>query len=274
MTNSELFQQIKKKKSFLCIGLDPDLKRFPDSIKENKDAIFQFNKKIIDATHHLAVAYKPNVAFYEALGIEGWAALEKTMRYIKENHPELFLITDAKRGDIGNTSTKYADAFFTNLKADAITVAPYMGEDSVSPFLEFTNKHTILLALTSNPGAFDFQTKKSDNGKPLYQNVLETSKTWKNAEQLMYVVGGTKPEFLRKIREIVPNNFLLVPGIGAQGGDLNAVFENALNDEVGVLINSTRGMIYASEKENFAEAAAEKAGEMQRKMKQVIDKKF
>lgn len=273
MNNFELFEKIRKKKSFLCIGLDPDLKRFPEHLRQEEDAVFKFNKQIIDATHHLAVAYKPNTAFYEALGIDGWRALEKTMHYIKENYPDIFLIADAKRGDIGNTATKYAEAFFCRLEADAITAAPYMGEDSISPFLEFENKHTVLLALTSNPGAFDFQTKQTENDKPLYQNVIQTSKTWKNARNLMYVVGGTKPEFLKEIRELIPNSFLLIPGIGAQGGDLNAVCEYALNDKVGVLINSTRGIIYASEDNDFATAAAREAEKLQGQMQRIMEER-
>ncbi|HET8886544.1 MAG TPA: orotidine-5'-phosphate decarboxylase [Salinimicrobium sp.] len=269
MTNDELIQQIKRKKSFLCIGLDTDLDKIPKHLLEKEDPVFEFNKAIIDATHHLAVAYKPNTAFYEANGIEGWKSLKKTIDYLNQNHPEIFTIADAKRGDIGNTSRMYAKAFFEDLAFDSVTVAPYMGKDSVEPFLNFENKHTILLALTSNEGAFDFQTKTND-GKELYKSVLETSKTWKNAQNLMYVIGATKAEYFSEIRKIVPDNFLLVPGVGAQGGNLQDVCKYGLNKNVGLLINSSRGIIYASNTEDFAEVAAVKAGEMQGEMKELL----
>lgn len=269
MTTTELVTQIKKKKSFLCIGLDVDLEKIPTHLLAEEDPIFEFNKAIIDATHHLAVAYKPNIAFYEAYGIKGWQALEKTINYLNEKHPDIFTIADAKRGDIGNTSTRYAKAFFSDLNFDSITVAPYMGEDSVVPFLEFENKHTILLALTSNRGAFDFQTKKVD-GEEVYKKVLQTSKTWKNHHNLMYVVGATKAEYFTAIRKIIPDSFILVPGVGAQGGSVAEVCKYGLNDQVGLLINSARGIIYASTEENFAEAAAEKAKELQQEMQDVI----
>jgi orotidine-5'-phosphate decarboxylase len=269
MTTQELIAQIKKKKSFLCIGLDVDLDKIPSHLLQEEDPIFAFNKAIIDATHQLCVAYKPNTAFYEAYGIKGWKSLGKTIQYLNKNYPEIFTIADAKRGDIGNTSTMYAKAFFEDLAFDSVTVAPYMGKDSVEPFLAFKNKHTIMLALTSNAGAFDFQTKKIDE-KELYKQVLETSKKWKNSENLMYVVGATKAEYFREIRKIVPNSFLLVPGIGAQGGSLQDVCKYGLSKNIGLLINSSRGIIYASATEDFAIKAAGKAQELQLQMKQLI----
>jgi orotidine-5'-phosphate decarboxylase len=265
MTTTELVDQIHKKQSFLCIGLDTDLAKVPQHLLDQDDPIFTFNKAIIDATHHLCVAYKPNIAFYEAYGISGWKALEKTITYLNEHHPDLFTIADAKRGDIGNTSTRYAKAFFEDLQFDSVTVAPYMGKDSVEPFLDFTDKHTILLALTSNEGAFDYQTQIID-GRPLYEHVLATSKTYKNAENLMYVVGATKAEYLREIRKIVPDSFLLVPGVGAQGGSLEEVCRFGMIDKVGLLINSSRGILYASNKKDFAESAAKQAGKLQNQM--------
>ncbi|WP_272150011.1 orotidine-5'-phosphate decarboxylase [Tenacibaculum aiptasiae] len=270
MTTQQLVSEIKRKNSFLCIGLDVDLDKIPSHLLKEDDPIFAFNKAIIDATHHLCVAYKPNTAFYEAYGIKGWKALEKTIQYINDRHPEIFTIADAKRGDIGNTSTMYAKAFFNDLAFDSVTVAPYMGKDSVEPFLAFENKHTIMLALTSNQGAFDFQTKNVD-GIELYKQVLETSKSWNNAENLMYVVGATKAEFFADIRTIIPNSFLLVPGVGAQGGNLQEVCKYGMNDTVGLLINSSRGIIYASNKKDFAEAAAKKAEELQTQMKDILN---
>ena len=270
MTTEQLTEQIKKKNSFLCIGLDVDLNKIPKHLLKEEDPIFAFNKAIIDATHHLCVAYKPNTAFYEAYGLKGWKALGKTILYLNEKHPELFTIADAKRGDIGNTSTMYAKAFFEDLEFDSVTVAPYMGKDSVEPFLAFENKHTIMLALTSNEGAFDFQTKTVE-GKELYKQVLETSKSWKNSENLMYVVGATKAEYLADIRNIIPDSFLLVPGVGAQGGNLQDVCKYGMNDSVGLLINSSRGIIYASQNEDFADAAAQKARELQSQMKIVLN---
>lgn len=270
MTTQELISQIKKKQSFLCIGLDVDLNKIPQHLLKEEDPIFAFNKAIIDATHHLCVAYKPNTAFYEAYGLKGWKSLERTIQYLNQNHPEIFTIADAKRGDIGNTSSMYAKAFFEDLGFDSVTVAPYMGKDSVEPFLEFKEKHTILLALTSNPGAFDFQTKTID-GKELYKHVLETSKTWKNSENLMYVVGATKAEYLADIRKIIPDSFLLVPGVGAQGGNLQEVCKYGMNGSVGLLINSSRGIIYASNDHSFAEAAAQKAKELQLEMVEILN---
>ncbi len=265
MTKNQLIEQIRKKKSFLCIGLDVDLDKIPPFLLEKEDPIFEFNKAIIDATHHLVVAYKPNTAFYEAYGIKGWQALQKTIKYINTNYPEIFTIADAKRGDIGNTSTMYAKAFFDDLQFDSVTVAPYMGSDSVEPFLAFKDKFTILLALTSNKGGLDFQGLKTENLK-VYEQVLKTSLTWKNSNNLMFVVGATKAEYFKNIRKIVPNHFLLVPGIGAQGGNLQDVCKYGLNKDVGLLINSSRGIIYASNKSDFAEKAMESALKLQQEM--------
>ncbi len=269
MTTRELIRQIQQKKSFLCIGLDVDLNKIPKHLLESDDPIFEFNKAIIDATHDLCVSYKPNTAFYEAYGIKGWQSLQKTINYINEKHSEIFTIADAKRGDIGNTSSMYAKAFFEDLSFDSVTVAPYMGKDSVEPFLAFENKHTILLALTSNEGAFDFQTQNS-NGKELYKTVLETSKTWKNSKNLMYVVGATKAEYFTEIRKIIPDSFILVPGVGAQGGNLQDVCKFGMNDNVGLLINSSRGIIYASNGKDFAEKAREEALKIQLEMKTIL----
>lgn len=269
MTTTQLIEQIHIKRSFLCIGLDVDLNKIPKHLLEEDDPIFAFNKAIIDATHQLCVAYKPNTAFYEAYGLNGWKALEKTINYLNTNFPEIYTIGDAKRGDIGNTSTMYAKAFFEDLGFDSVTVAPYMGKDSVEPFLAFKNKHTILLALTSNKGAFDFQTEIME-GKELYKQVLETSKTWTNSQNLMYVVGATKAEYLGDIRKIIPDSFILVPGVGAQGGNLQDVCKYGMNDQVGLLINSSRGIIYASQDRDFAQASAEKASELQRQMQEIL----
>lgn len=273
MTIQQLQQEIHTKKSFLCIGLDPDLAKIPNHVLEFEDPIFEFNKAIIDATHDLTVSYKPNTAFYEAQGIKGWQSLEKTINYINENHPEIFTIADAKRGDIGNTSAMYAKAFLEDLNFDSITVAPYMGKDSVEPFLAFENKFTILLALTSNDGAFDFQILTT-NGKELYKQVLETSKTYKNAHNLMYVVGATKAEYFGEIRKIVPDSFLLVPGVGAQGGSLTEVCKYGLNKNVGLLINSSRGIIYASNGLDFAEKARAEALKIQEAMEVILNANF
>ncbi len=269
MTTQQLVEQIKAKKSFLCIGLDVDLNKIPKHLLATEDPIFEFNKAIIDATHHLCVSYKPNTAFYEAYGLKGWKSLEKTIQYLNKNYPEIYTIADAKRGDIGNTSTMYAKAFLEDLNFDSVTVAPYMGKDSVEPFLAFKDKHTIMLALTSNQGAFDFQTLDV-NGIELYKKVLETSKTWDNSENLMYVVGATKAEYFKEIRKIVPNSFLLVPGVGAQGGNLQDVCKYGMSDNVGLLINSSRGIIYAGNDEDFAKSAALKASELQKQMKEIL----
>jgi orotidine-5'-phosphate decarboxylase len=250
--------------------LDVDLNKIPKHLLELEDPIFEFNKAIIDATHDVCVSYKPNTAFYEAYGLKGWQSLEKTINYINEKHPEIFTIADAKRGDIGNTSTMYAKAFLEDLNFDSVTVAPYMGKDSVEPFLAFENKHTILLALTSNEGAFDFQTLEV-NGKEMYKQVLETSKHWKNSQNLMYVVGATKAEYFTEIRKIVPNSFLLVPGVGAQGGNLYDVCSYGMNDDIGLLINSSRGIIYASNKEDFAQKARVEALKLQQEMEEILN---
>jgi len=272
MTTQQLTTNILQKKSFLCIGLDVDLNKIPKHLLETEDPIFEFNKAIIDATHDLCVAYKPNIAFYEAHGIKGWQSLQKTIEYININYSEIFTIADAKRGDIGNTSSMYAKAFFEDLNFDSVTVAPYMGKDSVEPFLAFKDKHTIILALTSNEGAFDFQTKNVE-GKELYKHVLETSKGWKNSKNLMYVVGATKAEYFTEIRKIVPNSFLLVPGIGAQGGSLHEVCKYGMNDNVGLLINSSRQIIYASNQKDFAQKARKEALMLQTEMKTILENK-
>ncbi|MCC7332405.1 MAG: orotidine-5'-phosphate decarboxylase [Flavobacteriales bacterium] len=262
MTKQEIISQIKKKESFLCIGLDTDITKIPPHLLKEKDPIFEFNKQIIDATHDLCVAYKPNLAFYETMGAKGWESLLKTIEYIP-NH--IFTIADAKRGDIGNTSTMYAKAFYENLKVDSVTVAPYMGSDSVIPFLEFKNKWVILLALTSNRGADDFQFFESNDEK-LFEKVLKQSQKWGNEENLMYVVGATRPEMFKKIREIVPNHFLLVPGVGAQGGELKEVCKYGMNKDCGLLINSSRGIIYAGNDLNFAKKSREEAHKIQKEM--------
>lgn len=269
MTTHDLIAQIKKKQSFLCIGLDVDMEKIPKHLLSCDDPIFEFNKQIIDATHHLAVAYKPNTAFYEAYGIKGWTSLEKTIQYLNKNHPEIFTIADAKRGDIGNTSSMYAKAFFEDLNFDSVTVAPYMGQDSVEPFLDFENKTTILLALTSNKGGLDFQGLKTEK-QAIYKHVLETAITWKNSQNLMFVVGATKAEFFEDIRKIVPNHFLLVPGIGAQGGNLQEVCKYGITKDCGLLINSSRGIIYASNGLDFAQTAAIKSKELQLEMASIL----
>lgn len=273
MTTEQLVNQIKIKKSFLCVGLDVDLNKIPTHLLALEDPIFEFNKAIIDATHDLTVAYKPNIAFFEAYGIKGWTSLKKTINYINENYPEIFTIADAKRGDIGNTSSMYAKAFFEDLNFDSVTIAPYMGKDSVEPFLNFENKHAIMLALTSNEGAFDFQTLQVD-GKELYKHVLETSKSWKNSKNLMYVVGATKAEYFTEIRKIVPDSFLLVPGVGAQGGNLQDVCKYGMNDSIGLLINSSRAIIYASNGLNYAQVARVEALKMQQEMEAICNLKF
>jgi orotidine-5'-phosphate decarboxylase len=271
MELSQLINQIQQKKSLLCIGLDTDIKKIPPHLLALEDPVFEFNKAIIDATHQYTVAYKPNIAFYEAMGIKGYISLQKTINYLNLNYPEIFTIADAKRGDIGNTSSQYAQAFFDTMQFDSITVSPYMGKDSIEPFLEYKNKFTILLALTSNTGAFDFQTLDI-HGNPLYQEVLKTSKSWKNSENLMYVIGATKAEYLQEIRKIIPNSFLLVPGIGAQGGSLQDVCKYGLNQNYGLLINSSRGIIYASSQNDFAVKAANEANKLQVEMAGILGK--
>jgi orotidine-5'-phosphate decarboxylase len=265
MKTTQLTAEILRKKSFLCVGLDVDMDKVPSAFRNSPTALVDFSKAIIDATVDYAVAYKPNIAFFETYGVEGMAALKEVIDYLNAKHPEIFTIADAKRGDIGNTSTRYAKAYFETLGFDSITVAPYMGKDSVEPFLAFKNKHTILLALTSNPGSNDFQRLET-NGKPLFQSVLETAKTWEGSDQLMYVVGATRADALTDIRKIVPGAFLLVPGVGAQGGSLAEVATYGLNKEVGLLVNSSRGIIYASQEEDFANAARRAAKAMQEEM--------
>ncbi len=268
-----LKREIFTKKSFLCVGLDVDLDKIPPFLLKEEDPIFAFNKAIIDATHPYTIAYKPNIAFYEAYGERGWQSLRKTIDYLNEQHPHIFTIADAKRGDIGNTATMYAKAFFEDLQFDSVTVAPYMGQDSVEPFLAFENKVTILLALTSNKGAFDFQTLTTEKS-PLYEQVLIRSQKWHNAQNLMYVVGATKAEYLADIRRIVPDAFLLVPGVGAQGGDLKEVCQYGLNNSVGLIINASRAIIYASQGEDFAEKGGEVAQNLQKEMATILDTKF
>lgn len=271
MTKQQLINNIHRKKSFLCVGLDTDVNKIPEHLfDETDDAIFEFNKHIIDATADLCVAYKPNLAFYESIGLEGWDILERTVEYIRTNYPDQFIIADAKRGDIGNTSAMYARTFFGNMDFDAVTVAPYMGEDSVSPFLTYENKWAIVLALTSNKGAFDFQFMEQQDGERLFEKVLKTSKTWGSDENMMYVVGATKAEMLADIRKIIPNHFLLVPGVGAQGGSLQEVAKYGLNDECGLLVNSSRQIIYASSETDFAEKAREEALKVQSEMAELI----
>lgn len=263
MTRAQLIGQIQAKRSFLCIGLDTDINRIPKHLLSYEDPIFEFNKQIIDATHDLCVAYKPNLAFYESLGASGWESLAKTMAYMPDG---IFTIADAKRGDIGNTSKMYAKTFFETLDFDAVTVAPYMGIDSVAPFLEFPNKWVILLALTSNQGSQDFQMASQDGGMPLYEKVMRTAQTWGNEGNLMYVVGATHPEKFAEIRSIAPNHFLLVPGVGAQGGTVEAVTQYGKNEEVGLLINSSRGIIYAGQGEDFATKSRAAAQQLQAQM--------
>lgn len=272
MNYNQLFEQIKKKKSFLCVGLDSDITRIPKHLMEAEDPVFEFNKAIVEATVPYAIAYKPNIAFYESRGVEGWKTLEKTVEYIKTHYPEIFTIADAKRGDIGNTSQMYARAFLETLDFDSVTVAPYMGEDSVTPFLQFDGKWVILLALTSNKGAFDFQFFDSE-GMKLYEKVLRKSQEWGNAGNMMYVVGATKAEMLGGIREIVPDHFLLVPGVGAQGGSLEEVAEYGMNSHCGLIVNSSRGIIFADRTENFAVRAAEEARKLQEDMERLLKEK-
>jgi len=272
MTKQELFENIKRKKSFLCIGLDTDINKIPEHLfDESEDTFFEFNKAIIDATADLCVAYKPNLAFYESLGLEGWEVLERTVDYIRENYPDQFIIADAKRGDIGNTSAMYARTFFANMDFDSVTVAPYMGEDSVTPFLTYEGKWVTLLALTSNKGANDFQLMKDKaTGDRLYEKVLKTSLNWGTDENMMYVIGATKAEMLTEVRAIVPDHFLLVPGIGAQGGSLEEVAKYGLNSTCGLLVNSSRQIIYASSEKDYAEAARAEAQQVQTEMEFIL----
>lgn len=272
MTRQEIIDHIKEKRSFLCVGLDSDIKKMPQWLVEEAGgdtykALMTFNKAIIDATAPYCVAYKPNTAFYEAFGAEGWKALADTIAYIRENHPRHFVIADAKRGDIGNTSAMYARAFFNDLKADAITVAPYMGEDSVKPFLGYEGKWVILLALTSNKGSMDFQLIRDENGNRLFENVISKSQIWGSTDEIMYVVGATRGQMFEDIRAVAPDNFLLVPGVGAQGGSLEEVCRYGMTDDCGLLVNSSRAIIYASSESNFAEAAGEAAKAVADEMK-------
>ena len=266
MTRQELIQQIREKQSFLCVGLDTDLKKIPQHLLKEEDPIFAFNKVIIDATAPYCVSYKPNLAFYEAFGVKGFMAFEKTIKYLKQNYPQHFIIADAKRGDIGNTSAMYARTFFEEYDVDSLTVAPYMGEDSVTPFLGYEGKWVILLALTSNKGSHDFQLTESPDGERLFEKVLRRSQQWANDEQMMYVVGATQGQMFEDIRRLAPNHFLLVPGVGAQGGSLHEVCKYGMIKDCGLLVNSSRGIIYASNGEDFADVAAQKAKELQQEM--------
>ena len=272
MNRKELVEQIFAKKSFLCVGLDTDLKKVPAHILKEDDPIFAFNKAIIDATAPYCVSYKPNLAFYEAFGVKGLIAFEKTIKYLKENYPKHFIIADAKRGDIGNTSAMYARTFFEEYDVDSLTVAPYMGEDSVSPFLTYEGKWVILLALTSNKGSHDFQLTSDNEGERLFEKVLRKSQEWGNADNMMYVVGATQGEMFKDIRAVAPNHFLLVPGVGAQGGSLQEVCKYGIISDCGLLVNSSRGIIYASSGEDFAEVAAQKAKALQEEMAVELEK--
>ena len=270
MTYKELVSNIRSRQTFLCVGLDPDIKKIPQHLLSEDDPIFAFNKAIIDATAPYCVAFKPNLAFYECGGLKGWAAFEKTVKYIKTKYPDHFLIADAKRGDIGNTSSMYARSFFEEMDVDALTVAPYMGEDSVTPFLKYEGKWVVLLALTSNLGSRDFQMIPGPHGERVYETVLHTSQLWADSEQMMYVVGATQGALFADIRKIVPWHFLLVPGVGAQGGSLEEVCKYGMTEDCGLLVNSSRGIIYASNGEDFAEAAAIEAEKLQKKMAELL----
>lgn len=272
MTRKELIASIQRKRSFLCVGLDTDLKKVPAHLLQEEDPVFAFNKAIIDATAPYCVAYKPNLAFYESMGVKGWIAFEKTVAYLRENYPDLFIIADAKRGDIGNTSAMYARTFFEEMDLDAVTVAPYMGEDSVTPFLGYEGKWVILLALTSNKGSHDFQLTEDAQGEKLFEKVLRKSQEWAGNDQMMYVVGATQGKAFEDIRRIAPNHFLLVPGIGAQGGSLEEVCKYGMTSECGLIVNSSRAIIYADATERFAQVAGEKAREVQAQMAQELDR--
>ncbi len=266
MTYAELAENIRRKQSFLCVGLDTDLKKIPQHLLDNEDPIFAFNKAIIDATAPYTVAYKPNLAFYECFGVKGWLAFDKTVAYLRENYPDQFIIADAKRGDIGNTSAMYARCFFEESGVHSLTVAPYMGEDSITPFLQYAGKWVILLALTSNKGSHDFQLTTDSKGERLFEKVLRTSRQWAGSDRMMYVVGATQGRLFEDIRKIVPDHFLLVPGVGAQGGSLEEVCRYGMNRHCGLLVNSSRGIIYADATEHFANAAAEQAQLLQQQM--------
>ena len=267
MTRNEIIEQIHLKKSFLCVGLDTDISKIPKYLLDFEDPVFEFNKRIINATKDLCVAYKPNIAFYESIGIDGWKSLKKTIEYIPE---DIFTIADAKRGDIGNTSKKYAETFFSTYNFDSITVAPYMGEDSIKPFIEYPNKWTIVLALTSNDGSNSFQNLMLKNGNFLFQEVLECSSKWGTTANMMYVVGATKAKDLSEIRKVLPEHFLLIPGIGAQGGDLDEVIKNGINDDVGLLINSSRGIIYAGNDQDFDSKSRDEAMKIKNRMSKYL----
>lgn len=271
MNRKELIKQIRNKETFLCVGLDPDIKKIPQHLLKEEDPIFAFNKAIIDATAPYCVSYKPNLAFYEAYGLEGMVSFKRTISYLKENYPDHFIIADAKRGDIGNTSKMYAQTFFEEYNVDALTVAPYMGADSVTPFLEYDGKWVILLALTSNKGSHDFQLTTDINGERLFEKVLKTSQQWGNDENMMYVVGATQGSMFEDIRKVAPNHFLLVPGVGAQGGSLQEVCKYGMTKDCGLLVNSSRGIIYASNGEDFAEAAAMAAKKLQEEMAKELE---
>lgn len=273
MDKQTLFDNIKRKKSFLCVGLDTDIKKIPEHLLNEEDPIFAFNKAIIDATADLCVAYKPNLAFYESLGLTGWIAFEKTVKYIRENYPDQFIIADAKRGDIGNTSEMYARSFFQHLDLDAVTVAPYMGEDSVKPFLTYPGKWVIVLGLTSNKGSQDFQFTTDASGERLFEKVMRVSQNWADENTMMYVVGATQGKLFTDVRKVVPNHFLLVPGVGAQGGSLEEVAEYGMNNECGLLVNSSRQIIYADKSEQFADAARKEARSVQEKMEAILKEK-
>lgn len=270
MTRAELIAQIEKKKSVLCVGLDTDPAKIPAHLNNEADPVFAFNKAIIDATADFAVAYKPNIAFYESMGVKGWESLNKTIEYLNTNYPEVFTIADAKRGDIGNTSKMYAEAFLSTMDFDSVTVAPYMGEDSVVPFLAKEGKWVILLALTSNKGGYDFQLIEDGNGKPLYKSVIDKALTWATPSQMMFVLGATKTAHLKEVREAAPESFFLVPGVGAQGGSLSDVINAAATKDYGLLINSTRGIIYKSAGEDFAQAARTEAAKLQSEMESLL----
>ncbi len=270
MTRKELFENIKRKRSFLCVGLDTDIKKIPQHLLSEEEPIFAFNKAIIDATAQYCVAYKPNLAFYESLGVEGWIAFEKTVKYIQANYPDMFIIADAKRGDIGNTSEMYARSFFEHLNIDSVTVAPYMGEDSVKPFLGYDGKWVILLALTSNKGSHDFQLTTDTEGEQLFEKVMRTAQTWATPDEMMFVVGATQGERFTDVRKVAPKSFLLVPGVGAQGGSLQDVCKYGMIEDCGLLVNSSRGVIYVSKGEDFAEAAAQAAESVQKEMEAIL----
>lgn len=270
MTANELFARITEKQSFLCVGLDTDLKKIPQHLLAAEDPAFEFNKAIIDATAPYTVAYKPNAAFYEALGTDGWNTLFKTVDYIRKNYPEIFIIADAKRGDIGNTSKMYAQAFFEKMDVDGVTLAPYMGKDTVAPFLEYDNRWAVILALTSNGSAADFELSKLEDGRFVFEQVLEKAASWGNADNTMFVVGATQAAMLTDVRRIVPNHFLLVPGVGAQGGSLEEVARYGMNSRCGLLVNSSRAIIYADQSENFAQVAGQCAQQMQQDMARLL----